>query len=123
MSTRKMRSPAHLHKLADMISIDQLTKVYGEGENATVVLDRLDFTVKTGEIFAVVGASGAGKSTLAQCVNLLVRPTSGSVRVNGEDLSSLTEQQLRIARLVISASVAEELTRVFHLVTGRNNVS
>ena len=57
MSTRKMRSPAHLHKLADMISIDQLTKVYGEGENATVVLDRLDFTVKTGEIFAVVGAS------------------------------------------------------------------
>ena len=98
MSSRKVRSLAHLHRLADMISIDQLTKVYGEGKNATVVLDRLDFTVKTGEIFAVVGPSGAGKSTLAQCVNLLVRPTSGSVRVNGEDLSSLTEQQLRIAR-------------------------
>ena len=81
-----------------MISIDQLTKVYGNGERATVVLDRLDLTVQTGEIFAVVGPSGAGKSTLAQCVNLLVRPTSGSVRVNGEDLSSLSEAELRVAR-------------------------
>ena len=81
-----------------MIRIDHLTKVYGHGENATVVLDRLDLTVNTGEIFAVVGPSGAGKSTLAQCVNLLVRPTSGSVRVNGEDLGGLSEKELRVAR-------------------------
>ncbi|MBC7725908.1 MAG: ATP-binding cassette domain-containing protein [Burkholderiaceae bacterium] len=81
-----------------MISIEQLTKVYGHGKNSTVVLDRLDLTVDAGEIFAVVGPSGAGKSTLAQCVNLLERPTAGSVLVNGENLSRLGERQLRVAR-------------------------
>jgi D-methionine transport system ATP-binding protein len=81
-----------------MISIERLTKVYGSGPSATVVLDELDFSVRSGEIFAVVGPSGAGKSTLAQCVNLLERPTSGSVVVNGENLSQLSERQLRVAR-------------------------
>lgn len=81
-----------------MIGIEKLTKVYGHGDDATVVLDGLDFSVGTGEIFAVVGPSGAGKSTLAQCVNLLERPTSGSVVVNGENLSKLNERQLRVAR-------------------------
>ncbi|TFD93316.1 ATP-binding cassette domain-containing protein [Cryobacterium lactosi] len=81
-----------------MISLEQLTKVYGHGDAQTVVLDRLDFSVDAGEIFAVVGPSGAGKSTLAQCVNLLERPTSGSVLVNGENLSQLSEKALRVAR-------------------------
>jgi D-methionine transport system ATP-binding protein len=81
-----------------VISIEQLTKTYGHGDDTTIVLDRLDLTVNTGEIFAVVGPSGAGKSTLAACVNLLERPTSGSVKVNGEELSNLDTAQLRIAR-------------------------
>lgn len=81
-----------------MIELEQLTKVYGHGAEAVTVLDRLDFTVDTGEIFAVVGPSGAGKSTLAACVNLLERPTSGSVVVNGERLSDLSEAELRVAR-------------------------
>jgi len=81
-----------------MISLEQLTKVYAHGDQRTVVLDRLDFSVDAGEIFAVVGPSGAGKSTLAQCVNLLERPTSGSVLVNGENLSQLSEKALRVAR-------------------------
>ncbi|WP_032370260.1 methionine ABC transporter ATP-binding protein [Rhodococcoides fascians] len=81
-----------------MIEIAQLTKTYGTGESTTVVLDRLDFTVRSGEILAVVGPSGAGKSTLAQCINLLTRPTSGSVIVNGDDLAQLNAKQLRVAR-------------------------
>jgi D-methionine transport system ATP-binding protein len=81
-----------------MIEIAQLTKTYGTGASRTVVLDRLDFTVQSGEILAVVGPSGAGKSTLAQCINLLTRPTSGSVIVNGDDLTSLNAKQLRVAR-------------------------
>ncbi|MBX5331448.1 ATP-binding cassette domain-containing protein [Rhodococcus fascians] len=81
-----------------MIEIAQLTKTYGTGESTTVVLDRLDFSVQSGEILAVVGPSGAGKSTLAQCINLLTRPTSGSVIVNGDDLTSLNTKQLRVAR-------------------------
>ncbi|QHC60460.1 ATP-binding cassette domain-containing protein [Rathayibacter sp. VKM Ac-2760] len=81
-----------------MIRLEQLTKVYGQGADAVTVLDRLDFSVGTGEIFAVVGPSGAGKSTLAACVNLLERPTSGSVVVNGDALSQLSEAELRVAR-------------------------
>ncbi|SDQ32764.1 methionine ABC transporter ATP-binding protein [Quadrisphaera sp. DSM 44207] len=81
-----------------MIELDQLTKAYGHGPGRTVVLDHLDLTVRTGEIVAIVGPSGAGKSTLAQCVNLLERPTSGSVVVGGVDLSSLGERRLRAAR-------------------------
>lgn len=81
-----------------MIRIEKLTKAYGEGPARTVVLDRLDLRVGRREIFAVVGPSGAGKSTLAQCVNLLERPTSGSILVNGENLTGLDEGALRIAR-------------------------
>lgn len=81
-----------------MIQIEKLSKVFRHGADETLVLDRLDFRVEAREIFAVVGPSGAGKSTLAQCVSLLERPTSGSVVVNGENLSRLTERQLRIAR-------------------------
>lgn len=81
-----------------MIRLEQLTKVYGHGEGAVTVLDRLDFSIAAGEIFAVVGPSGAGKSTLAACVNLLERPTSGSVIVNGDTLSQLSEVELRAAR-------------------------
>ena len=81
-----------------MIRIEQLTKVFRHGAQETLVLDRLDFSVEAREIFAVVGPSGAGKSTLAQCVSLLERPTSGSVVVNGENLSRLTERELRVAR-------------------------
>lgn len=81
-----------------MIQLDKLTKAFGAGADEVVVLDRLDFSVDTGEIFAVVGPSGAGKSTLAQCVTLLERPTSGRVIVNGEDLTALGEKNLRNAR-------------------------
>lgn len=81
-----------------MIELTDLTKVYGNGEHRTVVLDRINFRVDAGEILAVVGPSGAGKSTLAQCINLLTLPTSGSVVVNGEDLTTLSAQQLRVAR-------------------------
>ncbi|MDF2444572.1 MAG: D-methionine transport system ATP-binding protein [Subtercola sp.] len=90
------RAPAPGRDL--VIALEKLTKVYGQGPSAVTVLDNLDFSVAAGEIFAVVGPSGAGKSTLAQCVNLLERPTSGSVVVNGENLSSLSEEKLRIAR-------------------------
>lgn len=81
-----------------MIQLTNLTKVYGHGEQHTVVLDDITFDVDAGEILAVVGPSGAGKSTLAQCINLLTPPTSGSVVVNGEDLTTLSTSKLRIAR-------------------------
>lgn len=81
-----------------MIEVHSLTKTYGTGAAATPVLRDVGFTVAAGEIFAVVGPSGAGKSTLAQCLNLLERPTSGTVVIGGQDLTALPESQLRAAR-------------------------
>ncbi|WEL93852.1 ATP-binding cassette domain-containing protein, partial [Tsukamurella tyrosinosolvens] len=81
-----------------MIEVHSLTKTYGTGAAATPVLRDVGFTVAAGEIFAVVGPSGAGKSTLAQCLNLLERPTSGTVVIGGQDLTALPESQLRSAR-------------------------
>lgn len=81
-----------------MIELTDLSKSYGDGDHRTLVLDRINFRVDAGEILAVVGPSGAGKSTLAQCVNLLTTPTSGSVVVNGEDLTTLSARKLRVAR-------------------------
>jgi D-methionine transport system ATP-binding protein len=81
-----------------MIQLTNLTKAYGHGDRRTVVLDGITFRVDAGEILAVVGPSGAGKSTLAQCINLLTPPTSGSVVVNGEDLTTLSSRKLRVAR-------------------------
>ena len=77
-----------------MIEIRDLTKVYGN----TTVLDGIDLTVDDAQITAVVGPSGAGKSTLARCINLLERPTSGSVVVDGRDLTAVKGSQLRDAR-------------------------
>jgi ABC-type methionine transport system ATPase subunit len=81
-----------------MIELTDVTKVYGHGEQRTVVLEGINFRVDTGEILAVVGPSGAGKSTLAQCINLLTPPTSGAVVVNGDDLTTLSAGKLRVAR-------------------------
>ncbi|TWS20465.1 ATP-binding cassette domain-containing protein [Tsukamurella asaccharolytica] len=81
-----------------MIEVRNLTKTYGTGAAATPVLRDVGFTVAAGEIFAVVGPSGAGKSTLAQCLNLLERPTSGTVVIGGQDLTALPEGELRAAR-------------------------
>ena len=80
------------------ITIRNLTKSFGEKDSTTTVLDDVSFSVEAGEIFAVVGPSGAGKSTLARCINLLERPTSGEVIVNGDSLTQLTSDELRQAR-------------------------
>ncbi|HJQ07674.1 MAG TPA: ATP-binding cassette domain-containing protein [Nocardioides sp.] len=94
-----------------MIEIAGLTKAYGD----SVVLDGIDLSVADGRIAAVVGPSGAGKSTLARCVNLLERPTSGSITVAGQDLTRLSRADLRSARRQIgtvfqSANLLRRLT-------------
>ncbi|GAA5051913.1 ATP-binding cassette domain-containing protein [Thermocatellispora tengchongensis] len=72
-----------------------MRKVYDTG---VVALDGVDLDVREGEIFGVLGQSGAGKSTLLRCVNLLERPTSGTVTVDGQDLTVLGDAELRRAR-------------------------
>jgi D-methionine transport system ATP-binding protein len=81
-----------------MISISNLSKVYGQNGQSVRALDDVSLHVSRGEVFGVVGPSGAGKSTLIRCVNLLERPTAGRVVVNGQDMTSLTDSELRHAR-------------------------
>ncbi len=81
-----------------MILIQDVYKTYSAGEQSVEALQGVTLHVAKGEIFGVVGPSGAGKSTLIRCVNLLERPTSGSIRVNGQELTALTPAELRAAR-------------------------
>ncbi len=84
-----------------MIEIDNLHKQYRSGHQLTEVLKGISLTVPEASITAVMGPSGAGKSTLARCISLLEQPTSGSIRVNGNDLSRLSGEELRRERRAI----------------------
>ncbi|MFW5419443.1 ATP-binding cassette domain-containing protein [Nocardiopsis sp. CNT-189] len=75
-----------------------LRKVYPLKQREVVALDGVDLHVEQGEIFGVVGQSGAGKSTLLRCVNLLERPTAGTVSVDGRELTGMPARGLRRAR-------------------------
>ncbi|MER6826056.1 ATP-binding cassette domain-containing protein [Streptosporangium sp. NPDC000563] len=81
-----------------MIDVSGLRKVYQDRGREVVAVDGVDLHVREGEIFGVLGQSGAGKSTLLRCVNLLERPTSGTVSVAGQELTGLKEGELRRAR-------------------------
>ncbi|QKV91670.1 ATP-binding cassette domain-containing protein [Streptomyces sp. NA02950] len=72
-----------------MITTTDLTKVYRSRGREVTALDGVDLHVREGEVYGVVGQSGAGKSTLIRCVNLLERPTSGTITVAGQDLTAL----------------------------------
>ncbi|MEU1377617.1 ATP-binding cassette domain-containing protein [Streptomyces triculaminicus] len=72
-----------------MITTTGLTKVYRSRGREVTALDGVDLHVREGEVYGVVGQSGAGKSTLIRCVNLLERPSSGTVTVAGQDLTAL----------------------------------
>jgi D-methionine transport system ATP-binding protein len=81
-----------------LITITDLRKTYQQSGSPVAALDGVSLQVADGEIFGVLGASGAGKSTLIRCVNLLERPTSGSVQVTGQEMTTLPAAELRKAR-------------------------
>ena len=81
-----------------VIELKNITKTY-IGKNGQVdALKDVSLSVEEGEIYGVIGLSGAGKSTLVRCINLLERPESGQITVEGKDLFSLNEQELRRER-------------------------
>jgi D-methionine transport system ATP-binding protein len=81
-----------------MISINNLSKVYHTPQQDILALDNVSFDVAPGEIFGIIGLSGAGKSTLIRCINMLEKPTRGSIMVNGQDITLLDKKELRSAR-------------------------
>lgn len=80
------------------VQIKNLNKTFGAGDGAVVALDDINISVYQGEIFGIIGLSGAGKSTLVRCINLLERPTTGSVIIDGVDITSYSDNQLRQVR-------------------------
>lgn len=81
-----------------MIEVTDLTKRYQGPEGPIEALRRVSFRVEAGETLALIGPSGAGKSTALRCLNLLERPDSGSVRLKGQDIVSLSLSELRATR-------------------------
>ena len=81
-----------------MIELQNVTKDFGEGEGQIHAVHDISLTIEDGEIFGIIGLSGAGKSTLVRCINLLERPTSGSVIVDGKDLTKLPQKELLLIR-------------------------
>lgn len=81
-----------------MIQINQVNKVFYQGNKEIHALKEINLHIKQGTIFGVIGSSGAGKSTLIRCVNMLEAPTTGSVVVDGVDLTQLSKSELSQAR-------------------------
>ena len=82
----------------EILKVNELTKVYGKGENEVKALDGVSFSVEKGEFIAIVGPSGSGKSTLLHILGGVDRPTSGQVYMNGQDVYKKNEEQLAIFR-------------------------
>lgn len=77
-----------------MIQLQHVCKTYGEGERAHHALRNVNLTINDGDVFGIIGASGAGKSTLVRCLNLLERPTEGSIIYDGRDITNLSGKAL-----------------------------
>ena len=82
----------------EILKIEDLRKVYGEGENRVHALDGVSFSVNRGEFLSIVGSSGSGKSTLLHLIGGVDRPTSGKVTVGGTDVYAQNEEELAIFR-------------------------
>ncbi|MBL4787109.1 MAG: phosphonate ABC transporter ATP-binding protein [Cohaesibacteraceae bacterium] len=104
-----------------MLQIKQLLKRYPTGDLA---LQGIDLEIPKGQVVALIGPSGAGKSTLIRCVNRLVEPTSGSVTLNGNELTKLGSGKLRLARrrmgmIFQEYALVERLTVMENVLSGQ----
>ena len=81
-----------------MIELKHLSKTFETAGGRVDALKDVSLTIPDGDVYGIIGMSGAGKSTLVRCINMLERPTSGEVIVNGQRLDTMTPAQLRAAR-------------------------
>ena len=81
-----------------MIDLSHIEKIYDSPSGPVKAIKDISLRINKGEIYGIIGLSGAGKSTLVRCINLLERPTSGKVTVDGQDITAMSESQLRQAR-------------------------
>ncbi|MEO1429833.1 MAG: glycine betaine/L-proline ABC transporter ATP-binding protein [Cyanobacteria bacterium J06633_8] len=122
------------------IVIENLIKIYGEkpapalklfreGGTRDSILDKtgnvlgiadVSFNINQGELFVVMGLSGSGKSTLARCINRLIKPTSGSIYIDGEDIAHVDEKRMREIRLTKVSMVFQKFGLLPHKTVGEN---
>lgn len=98
-----------------IIQIRNVTRTFPGQDGQVEALKGITLDIGRGDICGIIGMSGAGKSTLVRCLNFLERPTSGTVRIDNQDLSELTEKQLRLVRRDIAM-----IFQHFHLLMQRN---
>ena len=89
-----------------MIEIKNVSKNFLSADGSVAALKNVSISIPDGDIFGIIGMSGAGKSTLVRCINMLERPSSGSIEIDGCDLSKLSDEKLR--------EVRREITMIFH---------
>lgn len=75
------------------LTVNQVTKIYGEGPSAVLAVDRVSYEIFPGEFVAVVGPSGSGKTSMLAILATLLKPTSGSIHIDGQDLSRMKESE------------------------------
>ncbi len=81
-----------------MIELKNLTKIFQTADGAVEALKNINLTINDGDMYGIIGMSGAGKSTLVRCINMLERPTDGTVVIDGQDIGSLRSKELREVR-------------------------
>ncbi|GAB3192763.1 methionine ABC transporter ATP-binding protein [Nesterenkonia suensis] len=104
-----------------LIEFRHVTRRFGSGEKAVNAVDDVSLQVRRGEIYGVIGFSGAGKSTLIRLINGLEKPTSGSVHVLGQEISSLSEG--RLSRIRLRIGMVFQQFNLFHSRTVAGNVA
>ena len=82
----------------EILRVEHLKKVYGQGENAVHALEDISFSVEKGEFVAIIGPSGSGKSTLLHILGAVDIPTSGKIYLGGQDVFAQNEEQLAVFR-------------------------
>ena len=103
-----------------MLEIKNLTVEYGNFR----AIDNVSFTIKDGEFVAVIGSSGGGKSSLMKAINLLVKPKSGSIKIDDEEMTALSSRKLRMKRRKIGFvfqdyNLIDRLSVIENVLTGR----
>ena len=107
-----------LHLLNEGLSKDQILEQTG----LTIGVNNVSFTVNEGEVFVVMGLSGSGKSTILRCLNRLIEPSSGSVIIDGVDITKLKPQALRQVRQKKMAMVFQQFALLPHRTVLQNTV-